>query len=91
MLTRTGLLIALVAALALTGCGRRGPLEPPPGVVEQKPVKKAAVPPSPDSTAPQGLFRNTTNQTTDPTTGAAQTEKPRARATGPFVLDPLLQ
>lgn len=91
MLKRIGLLMTLAAALALAGCGRRGPLEPPPGVVEQKPVKKAAVPRSPDSTAPQGLFRNTTNATADPAAAAETTEKPKPRATGSFVLDPLLQ
>jgi predicted small lipoprotein YifL len=33
---------ALVAALALTGCGRKGPLELPPGAAASQPAKPAS-------------------------------------------------
>jgi predicted small lipoprotein YifL len=36
-LTRLGLAAALVAALALAGCGRKGPLDPPPGAAVDSP------------------------------------------------------
>ena len=32
---------ALAAALALTGCGRKGPLDPPPGAASSQPAKPA--------------------------------------------------
>jgi predicted small lipoprotein YifL len=32
---------ALAAALALTGCGRKGPLDPPPGSASSPPAKPA--------------------------------------------------
>ena len=31
------MIVALVAALALTGCGRKGPLDPPPGGMALQP------------------------------------------------------
>ena len=34
MSPRFSIFVCIVAALALTGCGRRGPLEPPPGALD---------------------------------------------------------
>ena len=86
MLARFGLLLIVASALALAGCGRKGPLEPPAGVVQEKPAAKPGAKRPDGSTAPTGLFRDTTDPSTAPTT----TER-KARTTGPFVLDPLLQ
>ncbi len=88
MLTRTGLILGLISALAATGCGRRGPLEPPPGVVQEKPAQKPAAPRDANSTAPGGLFHNASDKLEDPSAPVPVERK--ARATGPFILDPLL-
>lgn len=89
MLARVGLLLSVISALALAGCGRRGPLEPPPGVVQEKPAKAAPAAAPTDKSAPGGLFRNTTDKTEDP--GAPAVAERKARASGSFILDPLLQ
>jgi len=44
------LVVALAAGMLLTACGRRGPLEPPPG-----PAPTAAEGTNPDATARDGL------------------------------------
>ena len=90
MLTRIGLVTSLVMALALASCGRRGPLESPPGAAPPPPkpaAQTSAVRPEPD--APVGLFRNTSNVADTPGGGQATPEKKPQRST-PFVLDPLL-
>ena len=89
MLTRVGILVSVISALTLAGFGRRGPLEPPPGVVQEKPAKPAAAARPADKSAPAGLFRNTTDKTEDP--GAPAVQEKKSRATGSFILDPLLQ
>ena len=38
MPSRVAFLLCLTLALALTGCGRRGPLEPPPGTDPSQPT-----------------------------------------------------
>ena len=90
MLARIGFVVTLASVVALAGCGRKGPLEPPVGVVEQKPVAKAVAPAPADSTAPGGLFRNTSDKSEDPAVPTATGER-KARGSAPFVLDPLLQ
>ena len=48
-LSRLALIGVAVAALTLAGCGRKGPLDPPPGASmapAQTPVDNAAVPPT---------------------------------------------
>ena len=86
MLARIGLIVIVASALALAGCGRKGPLEPPEGVVQEKPKAKEGAKRPDGSTAPNGLFRDSTEASTAPTL----TER-KPRATGSFVLDPLLQ
>ena len=44
----TGLVLALVAATALSACGRKGPLEAPPGAAVADPAADPATPPKPD-------------------------------------------
>jgi predicted small lipoprotein YifL len=50
LVPRAMLAAALLAALALAGCGRKGPLDPPPmaanGDVQSQPEGVAAAPPS---------------------------------------------
>ena len=88
VLTRIGLVALLATALALTGCGRRGPLEPPPGAAPDLP-KTAPVPAKPaGGDKPSGLFRNTSTKAEDPVSGAPEAKK--SRGSTPFVLDPLL-
>lgn len=68
---------SILAALALAGCGRRGPLEPPPG---------AAAPAAPPTAKTAGS--NVTEGKTHPEeTTAPATEKAPRR---PFLLDPML-
>ena len=43
---------SLAAALALAGCGRDGPLDPPPSAIAPPPAPAAMVSPSPASTDP---------------------------------------
>jgi len=82
---RLKILVCMVAALTLGGCGRRGPLEPPPGSPPE-PRAKQQIAPQPPQGAPGGLFRNTSTKPDEPET---RTENPPKRSS-PFVLDPLL-
>ena len=88
---RAGLLAVGVVAVSLwLGCSsnNNGPLEPPPGVVQEKPAQKPAAPRDANSTAPGGLFHNASDKLEDPSAPVPVERK--ARATGPFILDPLL-
>ena len=63
-LVRIAVIGALVAALGLTGCGRKGGLDPPPGATaaaDQNVAPGAAPPASPDALPPstQPLPRRT--------------------------------
>jgi predicted small lipoprotein YifL len=77
---------AIIAALGLSGCGRSGPLEPPPG---------PAVPPAPSAqlTQPDGSPVPGSPQDTAARTGFDQYGNPVATPgqKRPFILDPLLQ
>lgn len=85
MASRISILVCLVAALALGACGRRGPLEPPPGAPAEP---KASQQPAPNAQTggPGGLFRNTGSKAEEP---ANATDRPLKRPST-FVLDPLL-
>lgn len=85
MSSRISILVCLVAALALGACGRRGPLEPPPGA---PPEAKASQQPAPKAQpgGPGSLFRNTGSKIDEP---AGPAERPQKRPST-FVLDPLL-
>lgn len=69
---------AIVLALTVSGCGRRGPLEPPPGSVEAQ--QEAA--------EEKG---ETLSNVTIPPIGRGSRKTPPIRAPKePFILDPLL-
>jgi predicted small lipoprotein YifL len=70
---------AIVLALALGGCGRRGPLEPPPGSVEAQ------------QEAAEERGETLSNVTIPPVGKGASRKTPPIRAPKePFLLDPLL-
>jgi predicted small lipoprotein YifL len=76
-------------ALSLASCGRRGPLEPPPGA----PASNAPLTGTPgDYEAPANpgelAGQNTAASAEAPPPGATKKAPPHARK--PFVLDPLL-
>ena len=78
--------VCVATALVLTGCGRRGPLEPPPGSPQQaRPAMQAEVKARTPG-APGGLFRNTSSRTEEPETKTDAAPK----SSSTFVLDPLL-
>jgi predicted small lipoprotein YifL len=82
--------VLMASTLALAGCGRKGPLEPPPGAPPDEPrkvVKPVAKPQNEDAviSAPQGLFRSTGSSTEPP-----PEEQKKAKRPNPFILDPLL-
>ena len=79
-------LVATVLALTLAGCGRKGPLEPPPGAVAAKPDPLA----DPDEAATPGP--TTLAPTIAPVTGRSSKGrgKPISAPSDPFILDPIL-
>jgi len=79
-------LVATVLALTLAGCGRKGPLEPPPGAVAAKPDPLAA----PETQALPG--QSTLTPTISPVSGASSRGrgKPISAPNEPFILDPIL-
>jgi predicted small lipoprotein YifL len=83
--------IVLVAAitLSLASCGRRGPLEPPPGAA----VSNAPLTGTPgDYEAPANPGELAGQNTAAPSTAEAPAaaKQPPPRAPKPFLLDPLL-
>jgi predicted small lipoprotein YifL len=70
-----------VAALALGGCGRKGPLDLPPTASAQQPVAAAADSDA-ERAAQPGVFNPTYGSDSSPTA-------PQGRKK-PFILDPLL-
>jgi predicted small lipoprotein YifL len=84
--------IALVAAIALSlaSCGRRGPLEPPPGVPTVSNAPLTGTPGDYEASANPG---EPARQSTAAPSGAeapAAAKQPLRRAPKPFLLDPLL-
>ncbi len=88
-------LVAIAAvsiAVALGGCGRRGPLEAPPGSLASPPRTAAVIDPAPqpNSVARGSLIRDTSGQEglsrEQVGVQATPTNVPRT----PFILDPLL-
>jgi predicted small lipoprotein YifL len=47
-LTKALVLTLVAAAIGLSACGRKGPLEPPPGAAAVAPQADEATPPKPD-------------------------------------------
>ena len=86
--SRTALRLAIiaVAAMALSGCGRKGPLDLPPGAAQQLAAERAAAaapvePPSSVSSQAGALFSAPGDD------GAPVAPRVGKR---PFILDPLL-
>jgi predicted small lipoprotein YifL len=84
---RLAALVALAAALGLGGCGRKGPLDPPPS---------AAIAPAPDT--PSLGDANDPNMTGGYRRAPSATAAATAQPTGPlpgdkrtFILDPLIK
>ena len=81
---RRGLILLGAAALALSGCGRKGPLDLPPTASGQPQQQSAAIQPDPNAppqAANPNLF-NPNNSDQLPTAGRGPKR--------PFALDPLL-
>ena len=82
---RWALILLGAAALALGGCGRKGPLDLPPTASGQQPPAAAAVQPDPTATAEAskpGLF--------NPSYGSDQLPVAGKGPKRSFALDPLL-
>ena len=77
---------ALGAALALGGCGRKGPLDPPPSAAISQPPS-ADQPSLGENNDPSfGSFRRA-----PPATAAAQPTQPATPDKRTFILDPLIK
>ncbi|MDE2579072.1 MAG: lipoprotein [Hyphomicrobiales bacterium] len=84
-MTRAAFVALLVVPLALAGCGRRGPLEPPPGSTPAPLTRADPTAPAPHARA-AGLVRDTSDRPkADIVDQRAGKPKPSS-----FFLDPLL-
>ena len=79
------LLLVAAIALSLASCGRRGPLEPPPGA----PASNAPLTGTPGDYEAPANPGELAGQNTAASSAAAAKQPPR-RAPKPFLLDPLL-
>jgi predicted small lipoprotein YifL len=85
---RGAIVFAAVIALSLASCGRRGPLEPPPGAPASNAPPLAGTPGDYEAPANPGeLARQNTAAGAPGQAGAKQTPPPVRK---PFLLDPLL-
>ncbi len=85
--SRWAIVVLAVAALALAGCGRKGPLDLPPNTSTPSPVASTPSPAATPSDAEQAASKPSVF---DPSYGA---NAPPVAAKGtkkPFLLDPLL-
>jgi len=71
-----------VAALALGGCGRKGPLDLPPTASSQQPAAAVQSDPAADQASKPSVFNSSYGADAPPTAGKGPKK--------PFVLDPLL-
>ena len=81
---RAGALLALAAALALAGCGRKGPLDPPPSAM-------VAPPPQTEPSLGENYDPNAPGFRRAPQTAAAPNAPPAPPDKRTFVLDPLIR
>ncbi|PNE12629.1 MAG: hypothetical protein CR217_02690 [Beijerinckiaceae bacterium] len=86
---RGAIVVAAVITLLLASCGRRGPLEPPPGAPASN-APLAGTPGDYEAPANPGELsgQNTAAGAAPPPPGAGKPAPPHAPK--PFVLDPLL-
>jgi predicted small lipoprotein YifL len=82
---RWAIILVGTAALLLSGCGRKGPLDLPPTASGQQPAATAAV--QPDPTAPP---QTSSANLFDPNNGAGTLPTAGKGPKRPFALDPLL-
>jgi predicted small lipoprotein YifL len=83
---RWALVLVAASALALTGCGRKGPLDLPPTGTPQSQATSSTAPPATDTETQQAATPSVFNP-------AYGSDAPPAAARGakkPFILDPLL-
>jgi predicted small lipoprotein YifL len=76
------LILVSAAALALSGCGRKGPLDLPPTASSQAPLAAAPGEPVADQASKPSLFHSSYGANSPPPTPKGPKR--------PFVLDPLL-
>ena len=81
-------LLLLVAALSLAACGRRGPLELPPGATP--PRQAQTIDPTNETAAKRSLGRDTTGQDSLNREQVLAPPSPIIVPKTPFFLDPLL-
>jgi len=79
--------VALVAALSLSGCGREGPLELPPGPAPGSPPQSSQLT-LPDGSPAPGSAQDTAQKNGFDTQGNPVAAAGQKRS---FILDPLLQ
>jgi predicted small lipoprotein YifL len=84
---RWGLVLAAAATLALTGCGRKGPLDLPPTGTKDQQITNTTVPPPATDTEAQ---RNATPSVFNPGYGVDAPPTAAKGAKKTFILDPLL-
>jgi predicted small lipoprotein YifL len=79
------LLVVAAIGLAVSACGRRGALEPPPGAANAQPGAT-------NSAAPQRTADDEDNEALNPSPVGQAKKRPRAIVIPkePFILDPLL-
>jgi predicted small lipoprotein YifL len=87
MTRSVALIAALAGVLALTGCGREGPLELPPGPAPATPAATSQLR-SPDGTPAPGSPQDTAVKTGFDAQGNPVATPGQKRS---FILDPLLQ
>ena len=80
---------AAAIALSLASCGRRGPLEPPPGAAVSS-VPVTGTPGDYEAPANPGELAGQNTVTSSGAEAPAAAKQPPRRASKPFLLDPLL-
>ena len=83
---RWALVLVAASALALTGCGRKGPLDLPPTGTKDQQTTNTTVPPPTDSEAQRAATPSVFN----PAYGSDAAPAATRGTKKPFILDPLL-
>jgi predicted small lipoprotein YifL len=83
---RWALVLVAASALALTGCGRKGPLDLPPTGTPQSQATSSTAPPATDTETQQAATPSVFN----PAYGSDAAPSAARGTKKPFILDPLL-